>query len=184
MTKEKWIKSPWTISIGTAVFSLLLTIGYDFSKKEPILTTIWRIIKWIGNFIMAILDFDLKLWWVLIVIGLLILLLYIIAKIKGAEELKPDFYDYTEDKFKKWNWTWTWEFNKTKEAWVVSKMKAQCPKCETSLIENSSKYEIFFECPRCDFQARNSYCDDPYKIESLILDNLDRKYRNEKKNTP
>lgn len=37
-SKEDWVKSPWTISVGTAIFSLLLTIGYDYLKEKPILT--------------------------------------------------------------------------------------------------------------------------------------------------
>jgi len=183
--KEEWIRSPWTISIGTAVFSLLLTIVYDFSKQEPILTTIWKITKWTESFILIVLNFDLRLWWVLLGIVFLTLLLYILAKIKNTENFKPDFCKYREDKFKNWTWTWDWEFNKRKEAWVVSKMQAHCPRCETSLIDLSNEYEAFFECPRCDFQAKNNYCDDPFKIETLILDNLDRKKRKGKyKNTP
>ena len=178
MTKEKLIKSPWIIGFGTTIFGFLLTMLNDYSKKEPILTTIWLIIKWIGNLIWTLLNFDLKVWWVILTIAFLFLLLYIIDKFKKEEIFKPVFFNYREDKFKKWKWTWDYEFNNSKKMWVISKLKAHCPNCDTPMIDHSNSYEILFECPRCDFNARDSQCDVPFKIESLIIDNVERKGKN------
>ena len=74
---KKWIKSPWGISIGTAIFSLLLTMGYDYSKEKPILTTVWNVLVWIWELILAILNFNLKVWWIIVAIGLFIFILYL-----------------------------------------------------------------------------------------------------------
>ena len=76
--KKHWIHSGWAIGIGTTMISLLLTIVYDYSKKEPILTTIWDILLGISHFILAFLNFDLKVWWVLITVSILSILLIII----------------------------------------------------------------------------------------------------------
>lgn len=183
MAKDKWTKDPWTISIATAVFSLLLTMGYDYSKSKPILTTIWSILKWIGNFILNILNFDLKVWWLIVGVLIFILIIFIISKFQKQDSFNPDFYNYREGRFKKWRWTWTWEWNNSKNAWQISNMKAHCPNCDTPLIEHSNIYGLSFDCPRCDFRASDSECDEPHKIERIILDNIDRK-RNETKNNP
>lgn len=183
MAKEKWTKAPWTISIATAIFSLVLTMGYDYSKSKPIWTTIWAILKWIGNFFWSIFNFDLKVWWILAGTLIFILVIYIISKFQKEESFKPDFYTYREGRFKKWKWTWSWEWNNSKNAWTISNMKAHCPNCDTPLIEHSSIYGLSFDCPRCDFRANDGQCEEPHKIERIILDNIDRK-RNEAKNSP
>ena len=176
MNDKNWKKSPWTISIATAIFSLLLTMGYDYSKNEPILSTVWNLFKWIWNLIISILNFDLKVWWILIALAVFIGIIYLIDKFKQKESFKPDFYGYREDKVKKWKWTWTWEWNNFKKAWIISNFRAHCPNCDTPMIEHSSSiYGVSFDCPRCDFTASGSQCDEPHKIERIILDNIDRK---------
>jgi len=174
---KRWFKSPWSISLGTAIFSLLLTMGYDYSKQKPILSTIWDIITWIWNLLLRILNFNLKVWWIILAIGLFIFILYLIDKLKQEESFKPDFYSFREGKFKRWKWTWEWKLDKSKNAWVISNMKAHCPNCDTPMIEHSSVYGLSFDCPRCDFQASDTQCDYPHKIERIILDDIDRKRR-------
>jgi hypothetical protein len=150
MQNRNWTKSPWTISIVTAIFSLLLTMFYDYFKNNPVLTTVWSIIKWIGNLLWTILNFDLKVWWIVIALILLIFVLFIIDKFKNADAFKPYFHNYIEDNFKWWKWTWSWELNRSKSAWVISNLKAHCPKCDTPMIEiPSSLNGLSFDCPRC-----------------------------------
>ncbi|MES2381181.1 MAG: hypothetical protein V4538_09075 [Bacteroidota bacterium] len=57
MKKEKWINTPWAIGIGTAIFGLLLTIGYDYLKDRPVLTTIWAIIIFILTYKLPVFAF-------------------------------------------------------------------------------------------------------------------------------
>ena len=135
---KNWIKSPWGISISTTIFSFLLTMGYDYSKEKPILTTIWKVIVWIWDLILTILNFNLKVWWIIVAIGLFILILFLIDKFKKEETFKPDFDSYREGKFKRWKWTWGWNWNQLKNAWSISDMKAHCPHCDTPMINNSS----------------------------------------------
>lgn len=184
MTKSKdhWIKSPWTISIATAIFSLLLAMVYDYSKELPILTTVWGIIKWIGNIILTILNFELKVWWIIVVVILFVFIIYLIDKFNKEDTFKPDFYTYREEKFKRWKWTWGWQWNNKKNAWTISDLKAHCPNCDTPMLEHSNFYGLSFDCPRCDFKASDGLCDEPYKIERIIHDNIDRQ-RNENKNS-
>lgn len=180
--KEHWIKSSWAISIGTAIFSLLLTMVYDYSREKPILTTVWTILKLLGNFVWTILNFDLKVWWILLAVVLFILIIILIANVKKDKTFKPDFYSYREGKFKRWRWTWGWKWSDSENAWGISDLKAHCPICDTPMIEHSSVYGLSFDCPRCEFRADDSQCDEPHKIERIILDNIDRE-RNETKNS-
>ena len=173
--KEHWLKSNWTISVGTAIFSLLLTMGYDYSKEKPILTTVWSILKWIGNLVWTILNFDLKVWWILGSVFLFILIAFFVSKFKKEETFKPDFYSYREGRFKRWRWTWGWEWSDGKKAWLISNLTAHCPNCDTPMIDHSSMYGLSFDCPRCEFRASDQQCDEPHKIERIILDNIDRK---------
>jgi hypothetical protein len=175
MTREKWTKDPWTVSIATAIFSLLLTIGYDYLKAKPVLSTIWNIVKWVGSFIWTILDFDLKVWGLFVGVFFLSLILFFFSKFQKGDTYKPYFYSYREGHFKKWKWTWSWAWNSGKNAWIISNLKAHCPKCDTPLIQHSSMFELTFDCPRCDFRAYNDQCDEPHKIERIILDDIDRK---------
>lgn len=181
LNKEHWTKSAWTISIGTAIFSLFLTMVYDYSKEKPILSTVWSFLKWIANLIWSVLNFDLKVWWIVVAVFVFILTLVIIDKFKRKETFKPDFYNYREDKFKNWRWSWDWNWNRNKNAWIISEMKAHCPHCDTPLIDHSNSYILSFDCPRCEFNAIDRQCDEQYKIERIILDNIDRQ-RAEKKN--
>ncbi len=178
MAKKNIFKSPWTISIGTAIFSLFLTIIYDSVKQKPILSTIGAILKWIWNLIINILTFNIRVWWLLLGIALLILVLYLVDKFKKEETFKPDFYSYREGRFKRWKWTWGWKWSQSKGAWVIENLEAHCPNCDTPLIDNSSMYGYYFDCPRCNFTARDGQCEAPHKIERIILDNIDRQRKN------
>jgi hypothetical protein len=176
MKNRSWLKSPWTISIGTALFSLLLTMGYDYSKNKPILSTILQILKGIWNFIILFLNFNLKVWWLIAGIIVIITIIYLVISLKQKETFKPDFYNYREGKFKLWRWSWSWNYSRN--SWHISDLTAHCPNCDTPLINYTSIYGLVFDCPRCDFKAEGSQCDEPHKIEMIILDNIERKRRN------
>lgn len=168
--RKEIIKSPWTISFSTAIFSLLLTMGYDYLKQNPILTTVSAILKYLWGILMKILNIELKIWWILVAIIIFVGFKYLINKFKKGFDFKPDFYTYTEGKFKRWKWTWAWEWNTSRNGWIISNMKAHCPNCDTPMIDNSSMYGLNFDCPRCDFRARDYLCDEP----EIILDNIER----------
>ena len=179
--KEHWAKSGWAISLGTAVFSLLLTMGYDFLKQIPILTTLGVGIKWIKNVVWNILNFNIKVWWISVTLILLIAIIYAINKLLShnnnkTQSDKPDFYAYKEDKLKNWRWSWNWRFSLKQNNWTIADLKAHCPNCDTSMIEiNDSYFRLSFSCPRCNFKSDEYLSEDPHKISMLIIDNIDRR---------
>jgi hypothetical protein len=178
MKDMKWLKSPWSISIGTAILSLFLTMIYDYFKKQPMLSTVWQVLEKIWAFIVSVLNFNIKVWWLIIGLIFLISIIYLIDKLKqGETSNKPDFFSYKEGKFKRWKWTWNWEWNCYKNAWFITDLTPHCPNCDTPLVEGSTIYQLKYICPRCDFTAEDSQCDEAYKIERIILDNIERKRR-------
>jgi hypothetical protein len=178
MKNKSWVKSPWTISIGTAIFSFLLIMIYDYSKSKPIFSTILQILHGLWNFIISALNFNIKVWWLIIGVIFIIAIIYLVINFKQTETFKPDFYNYRDGKFKFWRWSWNWEFNYSENAWCISNLTPHCPNCDTPLINHPSISGEIFECPRCDFSARGSQCDEPQKIQMIILDNIERVKRN------
>lgn len=181
MEKGNWKKSPWTISIVSVLLGSLLTIGYDVLKDKPVLSTIGSIIIWFVKLLIAILTFKIAVWCILVAIAVILITLFIISKKQDNRDDLPFFYDYNEDAFRYWRWTWEWKFNSYKQGWEINKLRAHCPKCDTSLHDNSSIMGLSFSCPRCGTTFDKGNCDDPDNVESIIIDNVDRKKKELKK---
>lgn len=176
MTKNKthWTKSPWTRSIVTALFSFLLPIGYDYYREKPMLSTICDIFNWLGSCIISILKFNIKVWWLVLFLLILFLVIFLIDKINKSNE-KPHFYSYVEDRLQLWKWSWRWKFSEYKGAWIIDKLQAHCPDCDTPMMKYSNSYRYWYECPRCSYISNERESEDPIKIEHIILDNINRK---------
>jgi hypothetical protein len=181
MGNKKWKSSPWTIGIGTAIFSFSLTLLNDLFKEKPILSSIWQIIKWVGNLIWKILNFDIKVWWIILFIIGIILLIYIIDKFQKEELPKSNSNDYKEDWIKGLKWSWDWEFSNSRNSWILSDLTAHCPKCDTPMIEQSMSIGTYFDCPRCNYKEHNRPGDESYKVQKIIIDNINRR---KNKNNP
>lgn len=175
MKTKKWINSPWTIGLSSAILPVVLTIITDYFKRVPILTTIKSVLETLLNLFLSILNIELRVWWLLIALILMVSILYLIIRIKQVKIIAPEFTKYKEDRFKKWRWTWNWEYNSYRKGWEIMHLTAHCPKCETELINNSNLITPIFECPRCEFKAINSQCEEPRHIEVLIHDNIKKK---------
>ena len=174
------LKSPWTIGITTTLLGFFLAVVYDFIKKKQFLSTVKTILLALRNGLVAFLNFELKVWWILLGIAGLLLLLIIVADIKGkGKDSESDFMGYTEDYFGNWKWSWKWKYNTYKTAWCPSDFEAHCPECDTPMFHDRDEY--FFQCPRCGFES--SGMDDhkkSYEVDALIVDNINRKRRSQK----
>jgi hypothetical protein len=107
-----------------------------------------------------------------------VMYLDIVDKFKQEETFKPDFYNYSEGQFKNWRWTWNWNWSQSQKAWIIDNLQARCPNCDTPMIDYSSIHGLYFECPRCNYKARDSQCEEPHKIERIILDDIERQRKN------
>ena len=174
---KKFLNSPWTIAIGAAIFSFLLSVGYDLFKGEKLFTTINAIFTWIVTKIAIFFNFEIKVWWILVAIVVLIIILVVLAGATNSKgENKEEFLEYTEDHFRSWNWSWSWKFNRSDYKWHITNLQAHCPQCDTPMIPD--RLEDFFQCPRCCFQSSGLGHEKSYEVEEIIIDNLDRKRKN------
>ena len=185
---KKFLKSPWTISLSTALFSFLLTIAYDLLKGKELLSTIKTIFHVVLNGISAFFNFQLKVWWILLGLGIIviaiILIIYITDNILPQKPTldKPKFTQYTEDYFGSWRWTWEWRFSSSSGMWNIQYLVAYCPKCDTQMILDYREEE--YSCPRCGFSSllQNGH-KKRYEVEALILDNVRRREEASKNET-
>ena len=129
MKLKRWLKSPWVISVGSAVFSLILTMIYDYAKAKPIFSSIGTILRGIFSGILIFLNFNIKVWWILVAIIGIIMILYVMYRI-NSKVTPPQFHGCREDRLKKWKWTWAWSFDKFENKWHVSNLTAHCPNCD------------------------------------------------------
>lgn len=169
---KKFIKSAWGVEIIITLFGFILTVIYDLVKSKPILSTIWNIIKAIWSFIITFLNLELKLWWILLGIIVLILILFVIVKIddmKNAGISNVPFLNYKNDTIQGWNWSWRWEKQYDGKYHIVD-LCPLCPKCKTPMRDGFYDY---LECPRCRHNTRE-YMPDLCDIETVILDNINR----------
>jgi len=166
---RKWLKSAWGISIITALFSFILTIGYDFLRARPVFSTIWSFILIIWRSIIAFLNFELLAWWVIVGIIVLFFAVYIWSKISDVTSPAP-FLSYKKDSVKGWNWEWTWYKNYYGK-WEIDGLHPVCPKCETPIGESINMYDITYNCLRCDYSTKATMPNLGH-IKVVISDNI------------
>ncbi|MDO4301471.1 MAG: hypothetical protein Q4D26_08805 [Clostridia bacterium] len=169
---KKLMKSAWGIGIGTTLLGFTLTVLYDLVKDKSILSTIWNIIKAIWRLIITALNLELRLWWILLGIVVLILILLVIAKIsdlKNAEISNVSFLNYKNDKIQGWYWSWHWERQYDGKYHIID-LYPLCPKCKTPMRTDSYDY---LKCPRCRYNSIE-YMPNIGDIEMVIINNIDR----------
>lgn len=177
---KNFFKSPWTVGIATTILGFFLTVAYDFIKKKQFLSTMKTVLLAIRNGLVAFLNFEVKVWWILLGIVALLLLLFFIVIISNRDKAnEPDFTGYIEDYFGNWKWSWKWKYNTNKAVWSPSNIEAHCPKCDTPMFHDREEY--YFQCPRCGFESsRNDGHKMSYEVEVLLIDNLNRKRKAQK----
>lgn len=175
----KKLTSPAGIALWSALITVAVPIGYDLLKGKPVFSTIWSILKAIWSFIIAFLNFELRVWWILIGLTVLFCALYIIVKIndvKNTGNNEPPFLRYTKDYLMEWKWEWYWEKGYDGK-YSIKQLHPICPHCGTPLVQ-SYAFNMGIACPRCNYKA-TANMPDPDHIKVLITDNAKRKIENQ-----
>ena len=162
---KKFFKSPWTLGIGTTVIGgVILSIILDLIKDVSILSTMKSFFIFIWNCIVAFLTFEIKVWWLLIAIAIIVAVLWVISKCYDAKEDndKSSFLNYTQDYLLGYSWEWTWEKN-WEGKYGVENLHPVCTKCKTTLLPTGNFYNQS-KCPRC-----NTILNYNSSIESEVL---------------
>ncbi len=178
LSVKKFLKSPWTVGIGTGVISgIILTVICDLIKDISVLSTLQTILKFLWSCIVNILNFNIKVWWILIAIAVIFVALLIIAKIYDTklENNSKSFLSYTSDYLVGYSWEWTW-----KKDWDgkygVENLHPVCTKCKTPLVPTDA-FRDKMKCLRC---GDVMYHDQSKEKDALVLiyDNAKKKYSN------
>lgn len=173
---KRFTKNPWVLGIGTTVIGgILLSFVLDLINGVDWLSTLKAVLKFIIDAIIAFLNFELKVWWVLVAIALLVIILIIITKFLDAKENytpKP-FMSYTKDFIMGFNWEW--EYRKTYEGnYTISNLHPVCSKCGM-ILKQSGMYKQEMKCLRCNTAKK---WEDHYLTDAqlLIVDNIKKRF--------
>lgn len=104
---KKFFKNPWTLGIGTTVIGgIALSFILDWIKGVDWLSTLKTVVNFIINAIVSFLNFELKVWWILIAVALIVLSLVFIAKYydEKSKNEEPSFLSYTKDSVLGYTW--------------------------------------------------------------------------------
>lgn len=174
---NKFIMNPWTISVGSGLFVLLVTVVIDVVSADKIFSTIKKIMGTIWSAILAFLNFELKVWWLLIGIAMLMLGLYIWVKYldqKQAVSNKPKFLEYTHDTILGYKWKWIWGKD-TFGRYNIMQLHPICSHCDTPLVDSPMGYSGRYTCLRCN-NSTNRPMPDLEHVKMMIRDNVRRRY--------
>lgn len=173
---KKFLKNPWVLAIGSTVIGgILLSFVMDWINKVDLLSTLKAALQFMGNAILAFLNFELKVWWVLLALALLFVALLIYSKILDAKQQDTPipFLTYTKDSML--GYTWEWDYQKTYDGkYTISNLHPVCTKCGMRLRQGGS-YGLQMKCVRCNTNKdwKSDYLTD---ATLLIEDNIKKKY--------
>lgn len=173
---KKFFLNPWTVGIGVALFGFLLTIIGDVVTGEKIFSTLVTGLRWLWNSILSFLNYNLKVWWVLIGICVFALGLWLYSKILDTKEPEvhiPPFLEYTQDYILGYKWEWTWGKDYY-DKYSVENLHPICMKCETPLCDDYQSY-YGLTCLRCKKSHTGSVPKEDH-VKTLIYDNVKKRY--------
>lgn len=179
---KNFARNPWVLGIGTTVIGgMVLTFVLDWIKGVDWLSTFNGILKFTYNAIIAFLNFELKVWWALLVIVFGMGVLFVISKVLSAKT-KNDalaFLSYTKDSVL--GYTWEWGYVKGLDGkYTITNLHPVCSKCGMHL-KQGGMYGWEMKCLRCNTvqQWQDDYLTDAHM---LIDDNIRKKYLQNQQN--
>lgn len=174
-SKAFW-KNPWTVSIGSGLVVLVITVIIDMITAEKVFNTIRNIFSFALKVLLVFLNFELKMWWLLIGVAALIFVLWIFIKYKDSRHLvsdEPQYLEYKQDTLVGYKWKWTWRKNYFGE-YSIEDLHPICMKCSTPLTYNYTGYGRL-KCLRCGAVYQQELPEEE-DVKMLIADNVRRKY--------
>lgn len=170
---KRFMKNPWVISIGSGLVILIATIIIDAVTAKQVFSTICQIITVIWNGMLAFLNCEIKVWWLLISFILLFLVLIVVLRRKKFPEHSNELIKYNEDYILGFKWRWTWEKDIYGEYYIYN-LHPVCKNCNTPLVVDDTKcYTPRLKCLRCN-QTVNKEMPKEANVKLLISDNAKR----------
>ena len=177
---KKFLKNPWVLAIGSTVIGgILLSFVMDWINKVDLLSTLKSALQFIGSGIVAFLNFELKVWWVLVAVALLFVALLIYSKILDTKQKNTPvpFLTYTKDSVL--GYSWEWEYREMSDGkYTITNLHPICSTCGMILRQGHTMYGMEMKCLRCNTTNR---WEDYYLTDAqmLIEDNIKKNYLQE-----
>lgn len=171
----KFIKNPWVLGIGTTVIGgIILSFVLDWVIEVDWLNTLKAAVRYIVDDIITFLNLEIKVWWLLVAIALVVVVLFIIVKFLDAKEenFSKPFLSYTRDSALGLDWKWEYSRNYDGK-YTISNFHPVCSKCGMRL-KQSGMYGREMICLRCNTinKWENHYLTD---AQLLIEDNIKKR---------
>ena len=97
---KRLLKHPVIVAIIPVILSFILTVLYDMVKNRQLLSTAKNILSFIINCVTSFLQFNIKVWWIVVAMVIIIGILFILFKIGNAKNYKqsnPLWIQYQKD---------------------------------------------------------------------------------------
>lgn len=174
---KKFLMNPWTVTIGGGLVLSVLSVIYDLIKQERVFSTISIIFTHVRNIVVMILNLNIKVWWLLLGIVVLIFVFWLYIKYlehTSPKHNEPPFLEYIQDVILGYKWRWTWKKDFYGK-YYVDELHPICSRCETPLVENFHGHGAIYKCLRCQ-EGYNKRLPELDNVKMLISDNVRRKY--------
>ena len=124
------------------------------------------------------MDFELKVWWLILIVFTILITNTIIKKISISKPpiLPEKIKSYVSDSFTNWNWKWNWNWDSKKNKWTIIDLWPYCKNCDIKLLNKSSMFESAMQCPKCKtrFESMHMKTDDYDSVKAVIYDNVEK----------
>ena len=95
---KQFFMNSWTVTVGGGlILSFIISVINDFVNKEQVFSTIDTILSSIYKVLLVILNYKIKMWWLLLGIIVLILILMKYLNYTYTTSIKLEFLEYTQD---------------------------------------------------------------------------------------
>ncbi|MBG9776164.1 hypothetical protein [Brevibacillus laterosporus] len=164
LLKHPLISATLATIIGTAIVTPIVAYINTIKWTEA-LTLMWNTVI---NWAYLVLNFQIKLWWILIAILVFALTIYLIYKFTPSSP-EAGFLSYKTDVIEGIIWQWRWSLN-YQGNYSISNLRPICNNCKSDLV----KYEGFYseneiKCVICGYNKQVNILDDYiHKIEIEI----------------
>lgn len=170
---KRILKHPVIVAIIPVILTFILTVLYDMVKNRQLLSTAKNILFFIINCITSFFQFNIKVWWIIVAVVIIIGILFILVKIGDAKNYNtstPSWMQYEKDYIKGWNWEWKWRQNSFGQ-YYVDELHPVCSDCGSPLVYSDDHY--CFECVRCNRMFQQELPETDH-VKMLISDNAKR----------
>ncbi|MFB0831511.1 hypothetical protein ACEU2D_18150 [Brevibacillus laterosporus] len=151
LLKHPLISATLATIIGTAIVTPVVAYINTIKWTEA-LGLMWSTVI---NWITLMLNFEIKLWWILVTILVFALIIYLVYKFSSSST-EPDFYNYRTDIIDGISWQWIWNYDLYQGKHGIFNLHPICNHCKSELVQYDGYYEFEngIKCITCGYNKQ------------------------------